>query len=72
MAVLRFLVEEVHANVNPIDARLHSPLDDATREKHDEAAVYLREVGGKHRAKPSDGRLRFSHEFAKVATTAAP
>jgi len=41
MAVLRFLVEEVHCNVNPIDGRQHTPLDDATREHRTEAAAYL-------------------------------
>ena len=71
MAVLRFLVEEVHCNVNPIDGRQHTPLDDATREHRTEAAAYLREMGGKmQRTKPSDGR--FSREFAKVAKHASP
>ena len=70
MAVLRFLVEEVRCNVNPIDGRQHTPLDDATREHRTEAAAYLREMGGKmQRTKPSDGR--FSREFAKVAAAAA-
>ena len=71
MAVLRFLVEEVRCNVNPIDGRQHTPLDDATREHRTEAAAYLREMGGKmQRTKPSDGR--FSREFAKVAKHASP
>ena len=70
MAALRFLVEEVRCNVNPVDGTQHTPLDDATREHRTEAAAYLREMGGKmQRTKPSDGR--FSREFAKVAATAA-
>ena len=55
LGVLRFLVEEVHAKVNPIDARLHTPLDDATREKHDEAAAYLRDKGVPGARISSDG-----------------
>ena len=69
MAALRFLVEEARCDVNPIDGRQHTPLDDATREHRTEAAAYLREMGGKSQraiAKPSDGR--FSREFAKVAS----
>ena len=41
MAALRFLVEEARCEVNPIDGRQHTPLDDATREHRTEAAAYL-------------------------------
>ena len=36
MAALRFLVEEARCEVNPIDGRQHTPLDDATREHRTE------------------------------------
>ena len=39
MAALRFLVEEARCDVNPIDGRQHTPLDDATREHRTEAAA---------------------------------
>lgn len=44
-----YLVERVGVkNVNPVDRRFNTPFDDALREKHEEVAAFLHNVGGKH------------------------
>ena len=53
VAVLRFLVEEGGADLNPVDRRGHTPIDDAMREKQEDAIVFLRQSGARGQRRPS-------------------
>ena len=55
IAALKFLVEEAHVEVNPVDRWNNSPLDDALRSRHSEAAEYLRAHGGASAKAPTIG-----------------
>jgi len=46
LAIVEFLVDEMHASVNPVDRWGGTPLDDAVRSRHKAVATYLTAKGG--------------------------
>lgn len=53
-AVVRFLVDEMRADLNPVDSHGNTPINDAVRHKQDECAKILREHGARLKLPPCD------------------
>ena len=70
IAVLRLLVEEGGADLNPLDRRGNTPLDDAVREKREGAIAYLRQAGARGQALPRRPSFIASGEILKEKLSA--